>query len=50
MILVVPREECDDVIDRLQALGERAYRIGEIEGKEPEEPSLLLDRLDARQD
>jgi phosphoribosylformylglycinamidine cyclo-ligase len=40
MILVVPREEAQDVIDRLGALGERAYEIGDIEVKEPDAPSL----------
>jgi phosphoribosylformylglycinamidine cyclo-ligase len=44
MIAIVPREEAQDVIDRLQALGERAYRIGEVEGKAPDEPALLIDR------
>jgi phosphoribosylformylglycinamidine cyclo-ligase len=43
MILVVAREEAEDVIDRLKALEERAYRIGEIEGKPPEEAALLFD-------
>jgi phosphoribosylformylglycinamidine cyclo-ligase len=42
MLLVVPREEASDVIQRLQAFGERAYRVGEIEAKAPEDPPLLL--------
>ncbi len=42
MMAVVPREEAQEVIERLQALGERAYRIGEIEVKQPDEPALLL--------
>jgi phosphoribosylformylglycinamidine cyclo-ligase len=42
MLLIVPREEAGDVIDRLQAFGERAYRVGEIEAKAPEDPPLLL--------
>ncbi len=41
MILIVPREQADDISQRLQGLGERAYRIGEIERKAPEEPPLL---------
>ncbi len=41
MILVVPREEEADVIERLQALDERAYAIGEIEARQPDEPALL---------
>jgi phosphoribosylformylglycinamidine cyclo-ligase len=41
MILIVPREQADDIAQRLQGLGERAYRIGEIERKTTEEPPLL---------
>ena len=42
MIVVVPPEEAPDVIHRLQALGERAYPIGRIEVKKPEEPPLEM--------
>ena len=42
MVLIVAREKADDVIERLQGLGERSYRIGEIEAKGPEDPPLLL--------
>ena len=45
LIVVVPPEEVQDVTDRLQALGERAYRIGEIEVKKPDDPALLLGPL-----
>ena len=45
MIAIAPREESRDVIERLQALGERAYRIGEIEVKEPDDPALLFGSL-----
>jgi phosphoribosylformylglycinamidine cyclo-ligase len=31
MILVVPHEQASEIIERLQGLGERAYRIGRIE-------------------
>jgi phosphoribosylformylglycinamidine cyclo-ligase len=41
MILVVPREEAQDIAERLQGLGERTYRIGEIERKAADEPPLL---------
>jgi phosphoribosylformylglycinamidine cyclo-ligase len=47
MILVVAREQAGDVMERCQALGERAYRIGEIEVKEPDAPPLLLGPLAA---
>ena len=41
MLLVVPPEQATDVVERLQALGERAYPIGEIEAKGPDDPPLL---------
>jgi phosphoribosylformylglycinamidine cyclo-ligase len=50
MILVVPREEAEDVTDRLTAMGERAYRIGEIEVKQPDDPALRLGPLDGEGD
>ncbi len=43
MIAIAPREQADDIIQRLQGLGERAYVIGEIERKAPDEPALQLD-------
>ena len=42
MLLVVPPEEADEILDRLAALSERAYRIGIIEARDPDEPSLLF--------
>ena len=42
MILIGPRVQAEDVAERLQGLGERVYRIGEIERKPPEDPPLLL--------
>ena len=45
MIAVVPREEAQEVIERLQAVGERAYHIGEIEVKAPDDPALLIGPL-----
>jgi phosphoribosylaminoimidazole (AIR) synthetase len=42
MVLVVPGEQTDDILDRLRAVGERAYRIGEIEAKGPDESPLLF--------
>jgi len=41
MILVVPREQADDIAHRLQGMDERVWRIGEIERKAPDEPPLL---------
>lgn len=42
MILVVPLNQASDIEDRLRAVGERPYRIGDIEVKGPDEPSLVL--------
>jgi phosphoribosylformylglycinamidine cyclo-ligase len=42
MLLMVPREEASDIMERLQALGERCYRVGEVEAKAPDDPPLLL--------
>jgi len=43
MVLIVPPEEASDILDRLQAVGERAYRIGEIEVKAPDAPALRFE-------
>jgi phosphoribosylformylglycinamidine cyclo-ligase len=48
MILIVPREQADDIAQRLQGVGERAYRIGEIERKADGEPPLLYAALQRR--
>jgi len=45
MVLVVPSEEANDILDRIQALGERAYRIGQIEVRSPDDPPLALGPL-----
>jgi phosphoribosylformylglycinamidine cyclo-ligase len=42
MILIVPREQANDILDRAPALGERIYRIGEIEAKAPDDPPLVF--------
>ena len=44
MILVVPQEQAEDIVHRLQGLGERAYLIGEVERKgSDDEPPLCFD-------
>ncbi len=43
MVVIVPRDQAGDVLERLQGLGERAHRIGEIERTAPGEPPLLFD-------
>jgi phosphoribosylformylglycinamidine cyclo-ligase len=40
MVAIVPSEQASDVIDRLRAVGERAYRIGVVEAKSPDDPPL----------
>ena len=40
MLLIVPHEQADEIVDRLRGLGERTYRIGEIERRRPEEGAL----------
>jgi len=43
LVLVARAEDCEDVIQRLQGLGERAYRIGEIERRDADGPPLRMD-------
>jgi len=43
MILVVGRDDEEDVIQRLAGLGERAYRIGQIERRKDGDPALMID-------
>ncbi|MGH0028304.1 MAG: phosphoribosylformylglycinamidine cyclo-ligase [Myxococcota bacterium] len=45
MVLVVPSEQAADITDRLRAVGERAYRIGEIEVKAPDDAPLLFGEI-----
>jgi phosphoribosylformylglycinamidine cyclo-ligase len=49
MVLVVPPEQADDILDRLRAVGERAYRIGQIEAKAPDEAPLLFGPIQTRE-
>lgn len=42
MIVIVSPPEAEDVIERLRAHGERAYRIGEIESRKENEPAVAL--------
>jgi phosphoribosylformylglycinamidine cyclo-ligase len=45
MILVVQPDQTDDVIERLQGLGERAYRIGAIERRQPDDAPVRYVRV-----
>lgn len=43
MIAIVPAASADEIIGRLQALGERGYKIGAIERKAADDPPMLFD-------
>jgi phosphoribosylformylglycinamidine cyclo-ligase len=44
MILAVPQRQVEDISQRLHGLGERAYRIGEVERKDADDgPALVFD-------
>ncbi len=43
MIVSVPASQADEVLQRLHGLGERGYKIGTIERKKEDEPSILFD-------
>ncbi len=47
MVLIVAETEVEDILDRLKAMDERAYRIGRILRKEADEPALRFGRPDA---
>jgi len=42
MIAIVPPDQTDEILDRLSALSERAYRIGTVEAKGPDQPTLVF--------
>jgi phosphoribosylformylglycinamidine cyclo-ligase len=44
MLLVVPPEQAEEILERTPALGERIYRIGAIEARDPDEPALVFGR------
>jgi phosphoribosylformylglycinamidine cyclo-ligase len=45
MVLIVPPDQASDIIDRLRAVGERAYLIGEVEVKAPDDAPLLFGEI-----
>jgi phosphoribosylformylglycinamidine cyclo-ligase len=49
MLLVVPPDQAEEILERTPALGERIYRIGEIEVRQPGEAPLLLGPPEAAQ-
>ncbi len=50
MIAIVPPEQTDEILDRLSALSERAYRIGTVEAKGPDDPTLIFGPRAAAED
>jgi phosphoribosylformylglycinamidine cyclo-ligase len=48
MVLAVPREQAEDVCDRLRALGERPHRIGSVDRRGPDDPPLVFEAGDGR--
>ena len=44
MLLIVDPSLEVEIIERLRALGERAYHVGTIEAREPDEPPLFFER------
>jgi hypothetical protein len=40
----LPPEQAEEILERTPALGERIYRIGAIEAKDPDEPALVFGR------
>jgi phosphoribosylformylglycinamidine cyclo-ligase len=45
MVLIVPADQASDILDRIHALGERAYRIGVIGVRSPDDAPLSLGPL-----
>jgi phosphoribosylformylglycinamidine cyclo-ligase len=43
MIVIVPEESEEEVLHRLRGLGERGYRIGQVERRGESEPSVVFD-------
>jgi phosphoribosylformylglycinamidine cyclo-ligase len=42
MMIIVAEKECQDVLDRLEMLGEKAYMIGVIEKKDDTQDQVFL--------
>ena len=42
MVLVVPPDQAEEILERAPALEERIYRIGEIEATDSDEASLAF--------
>jgi phosphoribosylformylglycinamidine cyclo-ligase len=42
MVLVVPPDQADEILERAPALEERIYRIGEIEASDLDEATLAF--------
>lgn len=42
MLLIVPERECQEILERLNVLEEKAYLIGAIEKKEANQPTVCF--------
>jgi phosphoribosylformylglycinamidine cyclo-ligase len=42
LMIIVTEKECQEIMERLSALGEKAYLIGMIEKKDPSKPSVSI--------
>jgi phosphoribosylformylglycinamidine cyclo-ligase len=42
MMIIVPEKECQEVLDRLEILGEKAYLIGAVEKREDKQDQVCL--------
>jgi phosphoribosylformylglycinamidine cyclo-ligase len=40
MMIVVPEKESEEVMERLEILGERSYAIGFIENRDKDQPAV----------
>ncbi len=45
MVMIVPDREKDEIMDRLQALGQQAYIIGVVDRRDEDQPSVVLESL-----
>jgi len=42
MMIIISEKECDEVLSRLEVLGEKAYQIGFIEKKEDKQKQVII--------
>ena len=47
MVLIVDGEQCDEVIARLQGMGQQAWELGEVTRRDASAPPVVLDEGEA---